>query len=68
MFDDSSSCELVRLNSNPLPSKEWEYCPENKEFLMKVRNRKNKLKTMVYTLKEGSPLPYKPNIEGIVYL
>ena len=62
MSGDSSSCELVRIHSNPRPV-EWEACPDNKDFILKIEKGSGKAVKMVYTLKEGTPLPYyKPII------
>ena len=63
-MSDSSSCELVRISSNPMPV-QWEACPATTEFKLKMRKAPDKASKMVvyvYTLKEGTPLPYKPSI------
>ena len=62
-MSDSSSCELVRINSNPVPV-EWEACPATTQFKLKIRKASEKPTKMVYVynLKEGTPLPYKPSI------
>ena len=64
MADDSASCELIRLHSNPMP-KEWDACPETTDFKMKVRNQFGKFATFMYTVKEGIPLPYNPQFAGL---
>lgn len=65
MFDSSSSCELVKLKSNPLPV-EWIACPATKDFKLKIKREIGKSSKFVYTLREGVPLPYNPVIEGSI--
>ena len=63
MSESSSSCELVRLHSNPL-SVEWEACPETTDFKLRIKKNDGKSSKLLYTLKEGAPLPYKPVINS----
>ena len=66
MSDSDSSCEIVRLSSNPYPApKEWDVSPESMEFELKIRRSNGKLCKFVYTLKEGVPLPYAPDMPGL---
>ena len=34
-YDSDSSCELVRVNSNPIPV-EHQTCPKNKDFNLRL--------------------------------
>ena len=56
-MSDSSSCELVRISSNPMPV-QWEACPATTEFKLKMRKAPDKASKMVvygYTLKPSIP-------------
>ena len=44
---------------------EWDSCPETTEFTLKLKKSDNKYAKFAYTLKEGVPLPYKPDIPGL---
>ena len=62
MSDSDSGCEgLIRFNSFPL---EFETAPSEIEFKLKVKNENKKWTGCIYTLKKGSPLPYKSSIAG----
>lgn len=65
-MDSDSSCEVVRMNSQPSPAC-WEACPENTEFRLKISKKGEKSLMIVYTLKEGTPLPYDPKLEGMTF-
>ena len=62
--DSNSNSVPQRVNSSPLRPIEWEYCPATTDFILKLKTD-NKTSKLCYTLKEGKPLPYKPNITGI---
>ena len=60
--DSDSECEIERLDSNPII--EFDTCPVTKTFLLKVKKENEKFKILQYSLKEGSKLPYRPEITG----
>ena len=60
-YDSDSSCELVRVNSNPIPI-EHQTCPKNTDFNLRLVENGKTLK-FCYTLKEGVKLPYFPKLE-----
>ena len=70
MADSSSSsnCMIQRLSSLPRRPSEWDFCPEETEFVFKVKNENGKNRKIAYTLKEGVPLPYKPALPGLKLL
>ena len=55
--DSDGSGGLTRLHSNPVPP-EFDYCPENIEFHLKLKKPSGRFKRFIYTLKAGVPLPY----------
>ena len=65
-MDSDSSCEEVRMNSQPRQEC-WEACPRNTEFRLKISKKGERSLIIVYTLKEGTPLPYDPKLEGMTF-
>ena len=61
--DSDSSSGLVRLSSNPLPV-EWEFCPRDIEFQLKIKKDDGKRARFAYTLRQGVSLPYSPDRIG----
>ena len=62
MFDDSNSCDMVMLNSQP---QSWDFCPETTIFRLKIVEEDQNIVKFMYSLKEGVPLPYNPDIPQI---
>ena len=55
--DSDGSGGLTRLHSNPV-APEFDYCPEDIDFHLKMKKPSGKFKRFLYTLKAGVPLPY----------
>ena len=57
-YDSESSCDSIHVRSQPT---DYEVCPEDIEFKLKIRVMGKSVKP-VYTLKKGVSLPYTPSI------
>ena len=63
--DDSAPLERVSSITHP---KEYDLVPDDIDYKLKVKQKGQKSRRFIYTLKQGVALPYTTSIEGTVLL